>query len=254
MHEVSLFGHVPLARHEQLLNILAGLAGMHPVDVLERRMLFEPLAGSQPVKPPKKNPTEKPVQNQVASNVQLIEALLPQDFGSKRSGFSSTDHESPPDQSEQAGNRSWTLRIQDIPEPEAKSVTLRKVVEVDVAPEDVNQYLDATKYRFIGEYIVEGQRVICKDVVLSLHRVLKVPIADAKPGPVTTLPPLEDLVLLDVSGAFVLEATVRIEDRTKPTLVQTANDELNWLKTKMKGVVELRAPERLALDSRVRNL
>jgi len=70
--------------------------------------------------------------------------------------------------------------------------------------------------------------------------------------PLTSLPALESLKPLDTSGAFVLEACVRIDDRTKPNLVSTASDELNAFKDMMKGSVEMKVPERLSLDTRVR--
>ena len=42
MHELLLFGQVPSWRHEQLLKILAGIAGMQPQRVLERHLIFKP--------------------------------------------------------------------------------------------------------------------------------------------------------------------------------------------------------------------
>lgn len=50
----------------------------------------------------------------------------------------------------------------------------------------------------------------------------------------------------------MLEARIRIDDRTKPSLVSAASDELAAFKDLMKGSVDMRAPERLALDTRVR--
>jgi len=87
--------------------------------------------------------------------------------------------------------------------------------------------------------------------VLSLFRILR--NSDAIPGSsATTLPSLDSLKLLDASGAFVLEARIRIEDRTKPSLVSAATDELGSFRDLMKGSVDMRAPDRLALDTRVR--
>lgn len=42
MHELLLFGQVPSIRHEQLLRILAGIAGMQPQRVIERHLIFKP--------------------------------------------------------------------------------------------------------------------------------------------------------------------------------------------------------------------
>lgn len=66
------------------------------------------------------------------------------------------------------------------------------------------------------------------------------------------LPQLESLLPVDPSGALVLEARVRIDDRTKPGLVSAASEELNAFKELLRGSVELKVPERLSLDTRVR--
>ena len=42
MHELLLFGQVPSARHDQILNILAGVAAMQPVPVFEKHLVFKP--------------------------------------------------------------------------------------------------------------------------------------------------------------------------------------------------------------------
>ena len=42
MHELLLFGQVPSSRHDQVLNILAGVAAMQPVTVLEKHLVFKP--------------------------------------------------------------------------------------------------------------------------------------------------------------------------------------------------------------------
>lgn len=106
----------------------------------------------------------------------------------------------------------------------------------------------------MSEYVIEGQRLVCKDIVLTLQRILYFkPTEPPQSGPHTVMPVVEDMQLLDGSGAFILEACVRIDDRTKPTLVQSATEELNWVKNELKGSVDLRTPERLALDTRVKD-
>ena len=42
MHELLLFGQIPASRHDQVLNILAGVAAMQPVPVLEKHLIFKP--------------------------------------------------------------------------------------------------------------------------------------------------------------------------------------------------------------------
>ncbi len=42
MHELLLFGQVPAARHNQVLNVLAGIAAMQPQPILEKHLVFKP--------------------------------------------------------------------------------------------------------------------------------------------------------------------------------------------------------------------
>jgi mediator of RNA polymerase II transcription subunit 18 len=103
----------------------------------------------------------------------------------------------------------------------------------------------------VNEFFVEGHRFVHKNMVLTLFRLLRAGDMPQQ-APLTVLPGLEALKPLDVSGAFVLEACVRIDDRTKPNLVSAASDELGAFRDLMKGSVDMKVPERLALDTRVR--
>ena len=42
MHELLLFGQVPLSQHDQMLKILAGIAAMQPRVIIERRLIYKP--------------------------------------------------------------------------------------------------------------------------------------------------------------------------------------------------------------------
>ena len=57
---------------------------------------------------------------------------------------------------------------------------------------------------------------------------------------------------LDPQNSYILSATIRIADGSKPSLVKIAQQELDALKTRLKGVVDLRAPDRLSMDTRAR--
>jgi mediator of RNA polymerase II transcription subunit 18 len=71
-------------------------------------------------------------------------------------------------------------------------------------------------------------------------------------APKVQLPPFAGLSLLDPSGAYVVTATVRVEDFKNAAVLEAGVDELNKFQTQMKGCVELSLPDRLALDTRVR--
>ena len=61
-----------------------------------------------------------------------------------------------------------------------------------------------------------------------------------------------DLKLLDDSGAFLLEASVRVQDGSKVETMARGTAELLALRERLRGVVGLEMVERLALDTRVR--
>ena len=58
--------------------------------------------------------------------------------------------------------------------------------------------------------------------------------------------------LLDLSGTYILQASVRIQDGSKVESMTKGVNELLGLKETLKGVVELEIGDRLALDTRVR--
>ena len=42
MHELLLHASVPAHRHDQILSILAGIAAMQPIPILEKHLIFKP--------------------------------------------------------------------------------------------------------------------------------------------------------------------------------------------------------------------
>lgn len=71
-------------------------------------------------------------------------------------------------------------------------------------------------------------------------------------SPRKSLPPYGSLVPLDPSGGYVLQASARVQDGTKPESINLGINELKAFKDMMKGVVELEIGDRLALDTRVK--
>ncbi|THW11830.1 hypothetical protein D6C93_05011 [Aureobasidium pullulans] len=246
MHELLLYGQVPVERHEQVLKILAGIAAMQPRILFERHLIYRPLRSMQDNKPNKKFPN-KPVKPQTLTFQHLVRQLEQSEFGK----------DSPillgPENNENASQPTyaWRIKTQETPEPETKTLVLRQATEAVFDNEQLRTFLDPANNGFVSEFLVEGHRFVHKNTVLTLFRILR---ASDMPQqtPLTSLPALESLKPLDTSGAFVLEACVRIDDRTKPNLVSTASDELNAFRDMMKGSVEMRVPERLSLDTRVR--
>ncbi len=64
---------------------------------------------------------------------------------------------------------------------------------------------------------------------------------------------MQDYIPFDLSGAYVLQASVRLQDGNRPESITLGLNELKNIKEMMKGVVDLEPGDRLALDTRVKN-
>jgi mediator of RNA polymerase II transcription subunit 18 len=71
-------------------------------------------------------------------------------------------------------------------------------------------------------------------------------------APKTALPAFSALQLLDMSGAYILEAKVRVQDFKDASILESGVDELKEFQKQMMGCVELSLPDRLSLDTRVK--
>ncbi|GAB7348237.1 hypothetical protein MBLNU459_g6231t2 [Dothideomycetes sp. NU459] len=214
---------------------------MQPKIIYERHIIYKPLRAIEETKPNKRFPN-KPVKPQTATYRQLIKMLDEDAFGKDDPVLIETGVASP---------TSWTIRVQEIPEPEVKAFVLRPVSEAVMNSDDLSKLLNPSDYNYVTEFLTEGHRLVHKNIVLSLFRILRIS-NEQQTVPAESLPSLSSLTPLDASGAFVLEARIRIEDRTKPSLISAATDELGVFRDLMKGSIDMRAPDRLALDTRVR--
>lgn len=78
MHEFSLYAQFPAARYEQILSVLAGIAGTQPQPFHERHLLHRPPPIASRLGPKAK------VQDPFASSIQqFIQTLDETDFGNE---------------------------------------------------------------------------------------------------------------------------------------------------------------------------
>jgi mediator of RNA polymerase II transcription subunit 18 len=107
--------------------------------------------------------------------------------------------------------------------------------------------------RFVAEYYQEGHRFVHENIVIHLHRVLRVPGAGPlETSPNTTLPAFDTLKPLDPSGGYLLHAYIRVQDLSSPAILDQGISELTKFKNLMKGCLELEVPDRLLFDTRVK--
>lgn len=141
MHELLLYGSVPVVRHEQVLKILAGIAAMQPKSLYQRQSVFRPLPPTEEVKPNKKYPN-KPVKPATLTYHRLEEDLTADDFGKEIPMLFRQGADNLPGPS-----RTCTMKVLETPEPETKSLVLRPASEIHVTEEIMQKFLDPTKYR-----------------------------------------------------------------------------------------------------------
>jgi mediator of RNA polymerase II transcription subunit 18, fungi type len=108
--------------------------------------------------------------------------------------------------------------------------------------------------RFVSEYYTEGHRFVHENVVLYLHQILHEPgVRSLETSPKPVPPAFDQLKPLDPSGAYILEAKIRVQDLNNTVVSEKAVAEMNKFRASMKGCVEMSAPERLWLDTRVKH-
>ena len=105
---------------------------------------------------------------------------------------------------------------------------------------------------FSSAFCIQGHRFTYQNTSLLLYRI-HIP-TPASNEDVLEIKGSDDDIgrLLDPSGAYLLEASIRVQDGSNVDLMKRGVGELYKLKETLKGVVELEAGERLAFDTRVR--
>jgi mediator of RNA polymerase II transcription subunit 18 len=107
--------------------------------------------------------------------------------------------------------------------------------------------------RFVTEYYTEGHEFVNDNVVVHFYRILHEPgVRALESTPKRTLPSLDALKPFDPSGAYIVDTTLRILDLNDSVMAQAGVDEMNRFRAQLKGCVELKALERIRLDTRVK--
>lgn len=140
MHELLLYGQVPLSRHDQVLKILAGVAAMQPRRVLERHIVYKPTR--EPEEPgahlSRRGGTQsvgaKPTKQSGAKDLfynQLVQKLSDEDFGQgngthQPSGKQLSAAVKPGEEPK------WSLEFQDVPDTGDRGVSIRATTSTDL--------------------------------------------------------------------------------------------------------------------------
>ncbi|EDN09052.1 conserved hypothetical protein [Histoplasma mississippiense (nom. inval.)] len=129
-----------------------------------------------------------------------------------------------------AADQSWRLEFKDTPEAGARfGVTTRFVENSNLPSGNILPEMNAWGFNYVSEYVVEGHRFILDDIVLFLHH---------------------QMLLLDTSGAYILQASITVQDSGNPDMLKANSQRLLGLKEHLKSVVKLEPKDRLSLDTR----
>lgn len=169
MHELLLFGQIPSSRYDQVLNILAGVAAMQPVPILEKHLVFRPNKGPGSaglVQAGSGHDGQKKAL-QAQTQGELFYMQLVADVSGASLGEESQedpdvdmdqDHEGKqgPDSTDViSGDQStkpeiWTLQFRDIPEvTRQRPVTSRLISDVPITSGNPMQFMSALNYSYV---------------------------------------------------------------------------------------------------------
>jgi len=292
MHELLLFGQVPLSQHDQMLKILSGIAAMQPHAVIERHLIYKPRnhatnGNRTNVKSGAPVSQKQALQAQMHGDVfylQLVGNMSSNSVGafvgkdedkamagaSAENGTDGAVYEDGEtieniaslESTISLSKHQWSVEFRDLPDvPGRRPVTSRLMASVPVAGGDPFQNMDSLGYNYVSEYLIQGHQLIYNNIILSLQRSFIVPPelgaesgngVPPGPTPVKKLPSLRKRNLFDPSGTFILQASVRVQDGTKPESMALAIAELTSFRDVMRGIVDMEVGDRLALDTRSR--
>lgn len=152
-HELLLFAQLPNSRLEQLLNIVAGIAGAQPQRVIERHVVYRPqrdplqrqyaVGASQNVQTTQRATSRE----QLSKDMfywQTVKELDDADFGPA----ASTEHAPKEKANPDAERKGWAIQFQDIPEAGQRPVTTRWVQTTDVVAGNPHAHMKATMYKY----------------------------------------------------------------------------------------------------------
>lgn len=272
MHELLLHGSVPVARHHQMLSVLAGLtATPSPPRVLERHFIYRPerTPSSQPYSSVKVGASQQIdagktfKKSQQALEARLVRIVQELDASADNANAAlDVDEMDGIEDAKPISNGNhvyedesiWTLHVDETPEPSVRTHVSRKTSrQIFNSIGDAETYIAQHELKVVSQYLLVGHRFVHNNLFLKLYQCMQLLPHDrgGDSGPDTRLSGFERRPL-DSSGAFVLESSAAVEDGTDATLMSSASAMLLRLKDHLDGCIELKAVERLSMDTRAR--
>jgi mediator of RNA polymerase II transcription subunit 18 len=159
----------------------------------------------------------------------------------------------PPPAGPDSTRHPWTLEFRDLPDVAGKrgGATARLMSSTAIAAGDPVAFMAALGYGPAGGYVLDGDQLVHGNVAVQVFRLRPMPAGGFGRADVGRAE-VAGWEMLDASGAWVVQASVRVGDGARVEWMVRGAEELAALRAALRGVVELEAADRLALDTRVR--
>lgn len=258
MHELSLHATLPGSQYEQFLYQLQGVTRIQPVPVQEIRLIFRTRTPDGLNRLPGVGGTQaaqsdnSKVSNALGKGIYFVTLV-----------GSIHVHEQKPSRQQDGPKKnkkiSWTFDFKDTPDAGKQAASTRLVSRIPIEAGSVADFMNTFGFEFVSWYFVKGHRVYDRETTIFTHQVFR-------PSEKATLQPrvasdvdqlglsLEDpgtLHAVDPSGAYLVQASVDVIDGNVQVLKDQAIQQLAAIAHVLRGTVDLRVADRLALDTRI---
>lgn len=144
-----------------------------------------------------------------------------------------------------------------VPDTGITTYISRNTTSQPATPEQLSLFKQPQSYHLKRQYVQSGSRFVHHNLIIKVIRFYSNPPETATPpqDPLAeTSPPRtpSQLKLIDASGSFIIEVSICVEDPTNSSLTEAAVAELTRFKSTLDGAIDLIAPDRLLLDTRVK--
>jgi mediator of RNA polymerase II transcription subunit 18 len=217
---LCLYSQISALRHDQVLQILAGITASQPSPLYEQYLVFEQL------KLPAASKKNHGTSNLRRSYQQLVRDVV--------------------------DNASWKHRITDVPEPGLKQIISQSVSENSLDVTELDKFRPGSdSYGLVSQHYLRGMRFVHGNVVVCITTAY--PGSTALDDALGHSPPsINNLPALDRSGSYIIEAAVRVKEGSSTALRDQATKELLAFAETLRGAIDFRVPDRLALDPRLK--
>lgn len=176
-------------------------------------------------------------------------------------------------------NRDWYIRAEQTPDPAVEPIKpgsgkpthiSRDVVERLATEPDLDRFQVTDLYKFRHQYTIAGHQFVSGNIIVRVYRFHEEIHPNHPINRELFLP--KESNLIDESGTWIVEALIRTEDTSNTKIVEAAKKELAFFRcvpsvdagtcewadrctrSAMEGALDFYAPDRLALDTRVKGL